>query len=66
MTVTMDFLNINGSIRGILNVFVLVLIGFCSFVFIFVVTVIATVFVAEIDLDPSRKMSSAFRYPHAT
>ena len=33
MIVTTDFLNINGSIRCI-DVFVLMLIGFCSFVFI--------------------------------
>ena len=33
MIMTTDFLNINGSIRCI-NVFVLMLIGFCSFVFI--------------------------------
>ena len=50
MIVTTDFLNINGSIRCI-NVFVLMLTGFCSFVFIFVFTVIAIVFVAGVDLD---------------
>ena len=63
MIVTTDFLNINGGIRCI-NVFVLILIGFCSFVFIFVVTVIALVFVAGVDLDPNRKMSPTFPYPH--
>ena len=44
-----------------INVFVLMLIGFCSFVFIFVVTVIAIVFVTGVDLDPNRKMSYTFR-----
>ena len=61
MIVTADFLNINGSIRCI-NAFFLMLIGFCSFVFIFVVTVIAIVFVAGVDSD--RKMSPTFPYPH--
>ena len=63
MIVTTDFLNINGSKRCI-NAFVLMLIGFCSFVFIFVVTVIALVFVAGVDFDPNKKMSPTFPYPH--
>ena len=61
--VTTNFLNINGSMRCI-NVFVLMLTGFCSSVFIFVVTVIAIVFVAGVDLDPNRKMSPTFPNPH--
>ena len=46
------------------NVFVLMLTGFCSSVFIFVVTVMAIVFVAGVDLDPNRKMSPTFPNPH--
>ena len=60
---TTDVLNINGSIRCI-NVFVLMLVGFCSFVFIFVVTVIAKVFFAGVDLDTNRKMIPTFPYPN--
>ena len=47
-----------------INVFVLMLIGFCLFIFSFVVTVLAIVLVAGVDLDPNRKMSPTFPYPH--
>ena len=40
------------------------LTGFCFFIFIFVVTVVAIVLVAGVDLDPNRKMSPTFPYPH--
>jgi len=46
MIVTTDVLNINCSIKCI-NVFVLMFIGFCLFIFIFVVTVVAIVMVTE-------------------
>ena len=62
MILTTDFSNISGSIRCI-NAFVLMLIGLCSFVFIFVVTVIAIVFAAGVDLNPNKKISPTFPYP---
>ena len=40
------------------------LIGFSLSIFIFVVTVVAIVLVAGVDLDPNRKMSPTFLYPH--
>ena len=40
------------------------LIGFCLSIFIDVVTVVAIVLVAWVDLDPNRKMSPTFPYPH--
>ena len=61
MIVTTDFLNINGSIRCI-NVFVLMLIGFVR-LFLFLSSLSLLLFVAGVDLDPSRKMSPTFPYP---
>ena len=40
------------------------LIGFCLFVFIFVVTAVSIVCIALVDLDPNSKMSPTFAYPH--
>ena len=40
------------------------LIGFCLFVFIFVVTAVSIVCIAGVDLHPNSKMSSTFAYPH--
>ena len=40
------------------------LIGFCLFVFIFVVTAVSIVCIAGVDLDPNSKMGPTFAYPH--
>ena len=40
------------------------LIGFCLFFFIFVVTAVSIVCIALVDLDPNSKMSATFAYPH--
>ena len=40
------------------------LIGFRFLVFIFVVTAVAIVCIAWVDLDPNSKMSPTFAYPH--
>ena len=62
MIVTTDFLSINCSIRCISELFLL--IGFCLFVYIFVVTAVSIVCIALVDLDPNSKMSLTFAYPH--
>ena len=40
------------------------LIGFCLFVFIFVVNAVSIVCIALVDVDPNSKMSPTFAYPH--
>lgn len=40
------------------------LIGFCLFAFIFVVTAVSIVCIAGVDLDLNSKMSPTFAYPH--
>ena len=57
------FLSINCSIRCINELFFM-LIGFCLFVFVFVVTAVSIVCIALVDLDPNSKMSPTFAYPH--